>query len=322
MLSFLPAWLNICITLFLLIICTAAVSFAICAVAFLRLMCFGLGHKFFIRTANKCMRWWLRRIREIIKITNNADWQCDIPISAEFSDSYLLISNHISWLDTLVLAAVFADLRRVPKFFLKHSLLYVPFVGWACWGLDMPFLRRYSRTYLLKHPEKRFTDIETSREACKKFSGVPTMMVIFPEGTRFTPEKRDLSKSPYRHLMQPKPTTIAVALESLGQQFNKIIDVTLCYPDNPKTPFRDFLAGRLKKVCISIREIEITDDLRGSYLTDKQYKRSFSLWLKELWQRKEQKMSAMKGETGENEKAETGERAENTDSEQTRSTSE
>ena len=301
MLSFLPAWLNICITLFLLIICTAAVSFAICAVAFLRLMCFGLWHKFFIRAANKCMRWWLFRIRKIMKITNNAEWNCEIPLSAEFSDSYILISNHISWLDTLVLAAVFADLRPVPKFFLKHSLLYVPFVGLACWGLDMPFLRRYSRTYLLKHPEKRFTDIETSREACKKFSGVPTMMVVFPEGTRFTPEKRDLSKSPYRHLMQPKPTTIAVALESLGRQFNKIIDVTLCYPDNPQTPFRDFLEGRLKKVCISIREIEITDDLRGSYLTDKKYKRSFSLWLKELWQSKEQKMSVMKGERKENE---------------------
>lgn len=296
MLSFLPAWLKIWVNLFLLIMCTAMVSLAICAVAFIRILLFGHWHKFFIKAANRCMRWWLYRIRSIMGITNRTEWVKDTTIRPEFQDSYILISNHISWLDTLVLAAVFADQRPVPKFFLKHSLLFVPFVGLACWGLDMPFLRRYSRAYLIKHPDKRFTDIETSREACKKFSGVPTMMVIFPEGTRFTPEKRDLSNSPYKHLMQTKPTTIAIAIESLGNQFNKILDVTLSYPENQNTPFRDFLEGRLKKVCISIDEIEITDDLRGSYLADKQFKRRFTLWLKKLWQEKDERISKMKNE--------------------------
>ncbi|WP_026297697.1 acetyltransferase [Succinimonas amylolytica] len=294
MLSFMPAWLKIGVNLFLLIVCTAMVSFAICIVACVRILFFGNCHKFFIKAANRCMRWWLYRIRGIMGITNRTEWVRNIAIHPEFQDSYILISNHISWLDTLVLAAVLADLRPVPKFFLKHSLLFVPFVGLACWGLDMPFLRRYSRAYLLKHPDKRFTDIETSREACKKFSGVPTMMVIFPEGTRFTPEKRALSNSPYKNLMQTKPTTIAIAIESLGNQFNKILDVTLNYPDNPDTPFRSFLEGRLKKICISINEIKITDDLRGSYLTDKQFKRHFTLWLKNLWQEKDEKISEMK----------------------------
>ena len=70
-------------------------------------------------------------------------------------DWYLVVSNHRSWVDILVLQAVFN--RRIPflKFFLKTQLIWVPFLGIAWWALDFPFMRRHTSAYLAKHPEHR-----------------------------------------------------------------------------------------------------------------------------------------------------------------------
>ena len=55
---------------------------------------------------------------------------------------YLVIANHQTWVDIVVLQAVFN--RRVPflKFFIKQELIWFPFLGIAWWALDMPFMKR------------------------------------------------------------------------------------------------------------------------------------------------------------------------------------
>jgi 1-acyl-sn-glycerol-3-phosphate acyltransferase len=55
---------------------------------------------------------------------------------------YMLIANHQSWPDILVLVRAFN--ARIPgvKFFFKRSLLWVPVLGLALWGLDFPSMRR------------------------------------------------------------------------------------------------------------------------------------------------------------------------------------
>ena len=57
---------------------------------------------------------------------------------------YLVLSNHRSWVDILVLQSVFRG--RIPflKFFLKQQLIWVPLLGLAWWALDFPFMRRHS----------------------------------------------------------------------------------------------------------------------------------------------------------------------------------
>ena len=114
---------------------------------------------------------------------------------------YLVLSNHRSWVDILVLQAVFN--RRIPflKFFLKQQLIWVPFLGLAWWALDFPFMRRYTAAYLEKHPEHRGKDLEVTRRACEKFRLIPTSVMNFVEGTRFTPAKHAAFKSPYRNLL-------------------------------------------------------------------------------------------------------------------------
>jgi 1-acyl-sn-glycerol-3-phosphate acyltransferase len=133
---------------------------------------------------------------------------------------YLVEANHQSWADIFVLHRVFN--RRIPmlKFFLKRELIWVPVIGLAWWALDFPFMRRYSEKELREHPERRARDMETIRRSCAKFSIVPTSVMNFLEGTRFTPEKHAEQGSPFRHLLKPKSGGIALAMSAMGEAFH------------------------------------------------------------------------------------------------------
>ncbi|NHV87655.1 acyltransferase, partial [Escherichia coli] len=81
--------------------------------------------------------------------------------------------------------------------------------------------------------------VETTRRSCEKFRAHPTTIVNFVEGSRFTEEKKRETRSPYHNLLPPKAAGIAMALNVLGSQFDKLLNVTLCYPDNHTRPFYD-----------------------------------------------------------------------------------
>ena len=82
--------------------------------------------------------------------------------------SYLVTSNHQSWADILVLQ--YQLNRRMPilKFFLKQELIWVPVIGLCWWALEFPFMKRFSKEYLAKYPEKRGEDLATTRKACER----------------------------------------------------------------------------------------------------------------------------------------------------------
>ncbi|EPC3566138.1 acyltransferase [Klebsiella pneumoniae] len=204
---------------------------------------------------------------------------------------YLLISNHHSWADIVVLCVLFRKHIPVNKYFLKQQLAWVPFIGLACWALDMPFMRRYSRSYLIRHPERRGKDVETTRRSCEKFRAHPTTIVNFVEGSRFTEEKKRETRSPYHNLLPPKAAGIAMALNVLGSQFNKLLNVTLCYPDNHTRPFYDMLSGRLTRIVVRINLVPIGEELHGDYVNDKNFKRGFQRWLNGLWEEKDRQLT-------------------------------
>ncbi|MGE6983222.1 acyltransferase [Kluyvera intermedia] len=209
---------------------------------------------------------------------------------------YLLICNHHSWADIVVLCVIFRNHIPMNKYFLKQQLAWVPFMGLACWALDMPFMRRYSRSFLIRHPEHRGKDVETTRRSCEKFRSHPTTIVNFVEGSRFTPEKRQQTRSPYKNLLPPKAAGIAMALNVLGSQFDKLLDVTLCYPENDKTPFYDMLSGKLTRIVVTVNLRPVDPELYGDYVGDKSFKRRFQLWLNALWEEKDRQIDAIKAE--------------------------
>jgi 1-acyl-sn-glycerol-3-phosphate acyltransferase len=226
----------------------------------------------------------------ILALTNQIQWQVEGETDLDNQSWYLLLSNHRSWADIVVLCCVFKDRIPMPKFFLKQQLLYVPFLGLACLALDMPFMRRYSREYLLKNPDKRGQDLATTRRSCEKFRHIPTTIVNYVEGSRFRPQHRITKPTPYKHLLPPKSGGIAYTLAAMGDQFSHIIDVTLAYPDNITHPFKDMLMGRMKRIVVKIRVLPVDESVRGDYFNDKRYKRSFQRWLGSLWEEKDKEL--------------------------------
>jgi len=206
---------------------------------------------------------------------------------------YLVNSNHQSWVDILVLQHLLN--RRIPllKFFIKQQLIWVPVMGLAWWALDFPFMRRHSEEFLKKNPEMRGKDQETTRKACEKFALIPTSVMNFLEGTRFTPAKQAKQQSPYRYLLKPKAGGMALALNAMGDKFQAILDVTIVYPDGAPT-FKHFLMGQLHRVVVRVRVLPVPQHLlQGDYAQDAAFRADFSQWVQQLWHEKDQQIASL-----------------------------
>ena len=195
-------------------------------------------------------------------LTQNTTWDVQGIEGLNPNGWYLVNSNHQSWVDILVLQRLLN--RRIPllKFFIKHELIWVPVMGLAWWALEFPFMRRHSEEFLKKHPEMRGKDQETTRKACEKYALIPTSVMNFLEGTRFTKAKHAKQQSPYRHLLKPKAGGMALALDAMGERFQAILDVTIVYPDGAPT-FKHFLLGKMRRVVVRVRVLPIPHHLMG-----------------------------------------------------------
>lgn len=229
----------------------------------------------------------------IINLTSKPDWDVQITRPLNAKSWNLVVCNHRSWLDIMVLMHVLGRHLPPPKFFLKDTLLFVPFVGIASWALDMPFVHRYSRQTLRKKPHLKGKSLENARRSCEKFRNTPTTMVNFVEGTRLTSEKHQRQKSPYQKLLKPQAAGIAFTLAAMGEQFENLIDVTLDYPGTElDTPlFRLVLLGQVKAIRLHADVKPIEPELIGDYFGSKPFRTQFQKRLNEKWQKKDQRLS-------------------------------
>jgi 1-acyl-sn-glycerol-3-phosphate acyltransferase len=201
--------------------------------------------------------------------------------------SYLITSNHQSWVDILVLQYQFN--RRLPlmRFFLKRELLYVPVMGLAWWALDFPFMKRYSKGQLARRPELRGTDLATTRRACTRFADIPVAIANFLEGTRNTAAKHTGEPSPFQHLLKPRAGGIAFVIDAMGEQLRSLVNVTIHYP-NGVPSFWDLLCGRMRDVVVRLEEQPIPAHFLGrNYDQDPAYRAEFQHWVNQLWLRKD-----------------------------------
>ncbi|MCG6905245.1 MAG: acyltransferase [Desulfobacteraceae bacterium] len=205
---------------------------------------------------------------------------------------YLVVANHQSWVDILVLQRVFN--RRIPllTFFIKKELIWFPLLGQAWWALDFPFMKRHSTAYLKKHPEKRGEDIAAAQKACEKFKHQPIALMNFIEGTRFSPEKKRRSGSPYANLLRTKAGGMALVLNTAGQQLHRILDVTIVYPDGRKS-FWEFACGKIGRIHVQVDQIPVSPWMIGDYVEDRVFRRKFQAWLNDLWTQKDQRITAL-----------------------------
>lgn len=203
---------------------------------------------------------------------------------------YLLISNHQSWVDILVLQRVFNNHIPPLKFFLKRELLWtLPFVSWVCWLLGFPLVRRYTRKQLTERPELKMRNLAIARQSCEQFKQFPTTVANFVEGSRFSVEKHKIKTSVYKHLLPPQSGGIALSLATLEQRLDKILNVTLIY-DTKKFNLWDFVCGRISKISVYIEPLAITSNLIGDYQHDHAFRVSIQSWLNNLWMEKDRLM--------------------------------
>lgn len=236
---------------------------------------------------------WISGNSGWMRATQAMDWDVRGETDLPYRGWYMVVANHRSWADIFVLQHLFN--RRIPmlKFFLKRELIWVPVMGLAWWALDFPFMRRHSEAQLARHPERRQQDIETTRRACRKFAIVPTSVMNFVEGTRFTPAKHAAQGSPHAHLLKPKAGGLSLALSALGDRFDSLIDVTIAYPGGTPT-FWGFLRGDADRVIVHVRRLPIPHAFAAPGATaDPRVRRAVQAWLHELWSEKDARIATL-----------------------------
>lgn len=294
MLAFLPPFLRGVVALLLLILNTLFWCTPLFALAVLKLLVPVRAVRVRIdHVLNAIATGWVACNSGWMRLTQRTQWEVTGVEGLRYEEWYLVNCNHQSWVDILALQHVLN--RRIPllKFFLKQQLIYVPVIGLAWWALDFPFLRRHSNAALRAHPELREQDRATARRACAKFSLVPTSVISFAEGTRFTPAKHRKQASPYKHLLKPKAGALALALNAMGTRFHSLLDVTIIYPQGAPT-FWTFLCGRITRVVIHVQTRPIPPEFNtGDYAGDSTFRGAFHRWLAEQWAEKDQRISAL-----------------------------
>lgn len=242
---------------------------------------------------------WISINNMLFSILRLTQWDIEIPEGLNREGCYLVNSNHQTWVDVVVLQRSFS--RRLPffRFFVKSSLIWVPFLGIAWWALDMPFMRRVSKQQMKRRPGLKGKDLDSARIACEKFRDIPVSMMNFPEGTRFSIEKRDRGKSPYRNLLIPRIGGTGQVLYALGSQLEALIDVTIVYSreggDGTAPTFWHLVSGQIPRIVVRAQQREIPQHLLGrNFRTDREFRRELESWANQLWLEKDVLITELK----------------------------
>ncbi len=133
------------------------------------------------RKAQNVARLWARTILYLLNIKVIADGLSNIDSKC----SYLIVSNHQSYVDIFILLSL---LNVDFKFVAKSSLFKIPFLGWSMKRLGYISVDRKN----LKKTLSVFNQINISNKAPENISGsekknkknAALSILIFPEGTR------------------------------------------------------------------------------------------------------------------------------------------
>ena len=245
-----------------------------------------------------CGNRWVQANRFMLRYMGHIDLEvngCDQFDTWDPKQWYLLISNHQSYMDILILQSIFYKKMPFIKFFMKKELFWMPFIGIVWWAMGFPFIKRYSKEMLRKKPHLIGKDTETMQRICDEFKLNPVSVAIFLEGTRFTAEKKALQRSPYQYLLKPKSAGVAYVSTAMRDCIQYIVDVTIAYPHGKKG-FLDFILGRIHKVKVEVRVIPVQDNCSNPELSVLQRQKNNIKWVNQLWADKDRAMKKMMGE--------------------------
>jgi hypothetical protein len=151
---------------------------------------------------------WISNNKGWMNLVRRTRWHISGLQGLDYQHSYLITSNHQSWVDILVLQYVLNRRIQPLKFFLKQELIWVPVIGLAWWALGFPFMKRYSKAYLEKHPEKKGKDLETTRKTCAKFRDNPVGFSTSSKARASPKASMRSSNHPSNTCSSPRPAAL------------------------------------------------------------------------------------------------------------------
>ena len=140
-----------------------------------------------------------------------------------------------------------------------------------------------------KKPQRRIDLAVTQKKPVKNLKACPHPSSTLLEGTRVTQAKIKNQNSPYKHLIKPKAGGMALSLALLGEQFDKILNVTVIYPEAEqisKPILTAVLCGEISKVVMHIEQLPVPSINYKLYQNQASERIRFQKWLNELWSKK------------------------------------
>ncbi len=224
---------------------------------------------------------WVSTFRCLIRAFRLIDITVEMPPQVQPRNAWqVIVCNHQSWVDIVVLQVCFRDVGPVLKFFTKHELIWVPFIGLAMWFLGFPYVYRASSSGQGLSATKRENNETVLKREGRRFLDKPVAVINFVEGTRFTPAKRDSRGSPYVNLLQPRRGGLLQTLVVLEDRIETVLNTTIQY-ESHVPGFWDLLSGRTGRVQLVVEELPKPS-------TDQE---ALTNWLNDLWDEKDRKLA-------------------------------
>lgn len=198
--------------------------------------------------------------------------------------SSLIIMNHRTRLDWLFYFSVQARYCSLRRFIisLKDGLRYAPGAGWAMQAKHFMFLRRNweEDKVRIENGLKHFANVKYNPQ-----------LLLFPEGTDFTPYTRSKSKEyakkndlpDYEFVLHPRTTGFVSVLGFMNtyNDLKQIVDVTISYPQNLLQNESELFNGNIPREIVFNIETFDSKDLASKSDSE------LTKWLEERWSMKE-----------------------------------
>lgn len=285
MLSFFACVVNLCVlssVVFLLFFLTQLLRF-LCS----RRLYEGIVAVYYNAACDRLIGLHSKNLRRILTFV------CGVTVHRYFSHvlsqdkSYVMVINHRSHVDILVILAVFYDQIPNVKFFLKRSLFWVPFLGQFCYLMNYVFVSKIKTNLVRRDPSMVQKQRDLISQQCRGLVKSPVTLAVFAEGTRYVAEKKLGVKKVFRNLLAPQPAGIALALEASARHISDLLDITLVYDVGFVSAWL-LLSGQVNDIEIHAQTFDVTkSNLVGDYVRDRNYRKYFSEWVRSLWQRKD-----------------------------------